>query len=116
MFTLKEDYVKSLNLTLSEEGLVNLEIEAKICCGSESISKPIKFPWSGSLTKISSQLYRTLVFDIDYCNLAIFSSLIIKIKSLMKNQNTKNINEIEKKTIAWMNFRLFDYSKLLKTG
>jgi hypothetical protein len=113
MFNIKKEYLSSLNMMLSKEKNFSFEVEAKIYCGSEEVSKGIKFPWKGQLSSTSSMLQRTLIFDIMYCNLPIFSSLIVKFKALLK---TKGKKEIEKKTIAWLNFRLFDHLKILKTG
>ena len=113
MFSIKEEYLNGMNLIISKEKIINLEIEAKIYCGREEVSKGIKFPWKGHLSSASSNIQRTLVFDIMYSNLPIFSSLIIKFKALLKTEGKK---EIEKKTIAWLSFRLFDHLKFLKTG
>jgi hypothetical protein len=113
MFNIRKEYLSSLNMMLSKDKTFSFEVEAKIYCGIEEVSKGIKFPWKGELSSTSSMLQRTLIFDILYCNLPIFSSLILKFKALLKTTGKK---EIEKKTIAWLNFRLFDHLKILKTG
>ena len=116
MFKFKQDFLQNLNLHYLQEGFIDFEIEVKMFCGSECISNGFKLNWKGRNNNLTALFNRTLKFDIRYCDLPIFSSLIIKFRTLVQVEESKNKKEIEKKTVAWINFRLFDHSKLLKTG
>ena len=81
----------------------------QLFCGNEPISHKVKIPQTVNREKdlLNIPLNSMASFDVKYCDLPLFSNIIIKIKSFVLDK---------RKTIAWVNFRLFDHLKRLKTG
>jgi hypothetical protein len=96
----------------NNSSMLTLEISSQIFCGNESISHKIKIIKNGTFEFFSNIELNTLInFNLKYSDLPLFSNLIVKLNSLVKlNGETKKL------TIAWVNFRLFDHLKRLKTG
>lgn len=85
----------------------------QIFCGTEPFSKPKHIKWISSNSDFSPCFNKRIYFDIDYSNLPMFASLIIK---LNLNVYEKNNSLKSNKTVAWCNFRLFDHKDALMTG
>jgi len=87
----------------------SLEITMQLFCGREPISHEVCLSQTISPEKdlINIPLNFMVAFNVKYCDLPLFSNIIIKIKSFVLDK---------RKTIAWVNFRLFDHLKRLKTG
>jgi hypothetical protein len=106
---LNEKYIESINR--SKEPFIDFEIMMKLYCGNKAISKSIDIRVRKGRHNLNFLLMRRIYFDILYSGLPLYSSIIFKIKTPVIEEK-----KVTKKTIAWANFRLFDYLRHLKTG
>ncbi len=116
---LKDQFLKDFEIKYTVDNKLALELEVQLFCGSESISFSEKIFWKGIPIDVTALIRKHLSFKIKYCDLPLFSSIIFRIKTTVKIPKEKQKKEektVEKKTIAWVNFRVFDHLKRLKTG
>lgn len=116
---LQDNFLKHHEVKYTDDKMLGLEIDIQLFCGSECISTIHKILWKGIKTDIRALIRKHVCFDIKYCDLPLFSSVIFKIKALVvipKEKKKKEEKLYEKKTIAWVSFRLFDHLKRLKSG
>ena len=85
----------------------------QLFCGDESFSKPKIIKWINKHEDNHPCFNKRIYFDINYNNLPVFASLLIKVKH---NVYAKNNTVISNNTIGWANFKLFDHNKRLMTG
>lgn len=98
--------------TNKNNSMLTLEISSQIFCGNEPISHKIKIIKNGNFEFFSNTKLNTLInYNLKYSDLPLFSNVIVILNSLVKLNG-----ETKKFTIAWVNFRLFDHLKRLKTG
>jgi hypothetical protein len=98
--------------------IIQLEIKAQIYSGNHLINKMFPLTWKGLSNNITALIREDIIYDLKYSDLPLFSNIIFKIRSLIKVPHPKDKKKkcLEKRTIAWANFRLFDHLKRLKTG
>jgi hypothetical protein len=116
---LKDNLLKQHDIKYTDDNMLALELDLQLFCGSECISSIQKILWKGIKTDVNALIRNHLSFNIKYCDLPLFSSIIFKIKAHIKIPKEKKKKEeklFEKKTIAWVSFRLFDHLKRLKSG
>ena len=78
-----------------------------------SLSPPKQIRWK-TTTKVQNPVFnKRIYFDINYSQLPLISSLIIKIKFIQYN---KNKEVFKNDTIFWANYSLFDQNNRLKVG
>jgi hypothetical protein len=93
-------------------------MDLQLFCGVQAVSNCVKINWTRKSYMQHAQRSKTRVnFNIPYKALPLYTSLVVKIKAFLNVEDEKTKKKtIEKKTIAWVNFRLFDYLKKLRTG
>jgi hypothetical protein len=107
---LNEGYMESLNLPKNQP--IDFEIMMKIYCGNKAITKSIHIPVKKYSHNLNFLIARRIYFDIRYSELPLYSNIIFKIKTTVTEEKNKPV----RRTIAWVNFRLFDYLRRLRTG
>lgn len=85
----------------------------QLFCGDESFSKPKTIKWINKHEDNHPCFNKRIYFDINYNNLPVFSSLLVKVKH---NVYAKNNTVVSNNIIGWANFKLFDHNKRLMTG
>ena len=109
------DIIPLLNSTEYESKLFTtvLLIKFELFSSNVSLCPPKQIRWK-TTTKVQNPVFnKRIYFDINYSQLPVISSLIIKIKFLKYD---KNKEVIKNDTIFWCNYSLFDPNNKLKVG
>ena len=109
------DIVPLLNSTEYDSKTVTtvLLFKFELFSSNLSICPPKQVRWR-TTTKVQNPVFnKRIYFDINYSQLPVMTSLIIKIKFIQYN---KNKEVFKNDTIFWSNYRLFDPNNKLKVG
>ena len=109
------DIIPLLNSTEYDSKTVTtvLLFKFELFSSNLSICPPKQVRWK-TTTKVQNPVFnKRIYFDINYSQLPVMTSLIIKIKFIQYN---KNKEVFKNDTIFWSNFRLFDPNNKLKVG
>jgi len=86
----------------------------QLFCGSKAFSEPRYILYNGKINEKYLCINKRIYFNTKYKDIPNFASLIFEIKSLCPiSEETK---KLDYKTVYWVNFRLFDHTKSLKSG
>lgn len=103
-----------LNSSLDNKNeFVLLAIKVQLFIGSTKFSNSKIIKWSGISSDQNPLLNYKCYFDVKYSDLPVFTNLIIHVKHV---KQVKKNEPFTADSIAWVNFRLFDHNKMLKTG
>lgn len=97
---------------LTKDDMV-LVFKLQLYCGSKPFSNPKQIKYTSQKKETHLSIREKINFDVKYQDIPNYCTLSIKIKQVLFNKN-KNISSLS--TIAWVNFRLFDHNKFLRTG
>ena len=109
------DIIPLLNSTEYDSKTVTtvLLFKFELFSSNLSICPPKQVRWR-TTTKVQNPVFnKRIYFDINYSQLPVMTSLIIKIKFIQYN---KNKEVFKNDTIFWSNYRLFDPNNKLKVG
>jgi hypothetical protein len=111
--TLFNRFIQKISKEINTEES-SLLLTAQLFSGDIGISHIVKVIINASLTsEINSIIMHKFNFSLSYCEVPVHCNVLFKIKIRVFN---KKENKYKFKTISWVNFRLFDHLKRLKTG
>ena len=112
---LKGAHLKELLNSTPFEHQINtiLVFKIQLYIGSEPFSKPYEIKWRNSTKDLDPIINKRIYFDINYCSIPNFCSILFRIKFIQYN----TLGDImTNQTKYWGNFKLFDHNMRLKSG
>ena len=89
-----------------------LVFKLQLYCGSKPFSKPKQIKYIAKNNEMKIVFKQKVNFEINYQDIPNYACLSFKVKQAVYDKTGK-MESIS--TIAWVNFRLFDHNKQLRT-